>query len=92
MRLNLFIEAPPFVGQRHRTCGAIQQSNPEPLSSRLTARLTPESVMPISSAAFTKLPPSTTAAKMLIPDKFLASNAMGSFLIFNQEASDPKPT
>jgi hypothetical protein len=37
-------------------------------------RLTPESVSPINSAAFTKLPPSTTAARTLTPDNILPSN------------------
>ena len=41
------------------------------------ARLTPESVIPISSAALTKLPPSTTAASTLTPDKILPSNGNG---------------
>jgi hypothetical protein len=55
---------------------------PSRVSRRLIARLTPESVSPISSAALTKLPPSTTAASTLTPDKILPSNAIGLFLIF----------
>jgi hypothetical protein len=42
------------------------------------ARLTPESVIPISSAALTKLPPSTTAESTVTPDKILPSKGMKS--------------
>jgi hypothetical protein len=56
----------------------VRSSNrtPKRVSNRLIARLTPESVRPISSAAFTKLPASTTAASTLTPEAILPSNTI----------------
>jgi hypothetical protein len=67
-RRDGFVEPTPFVGQRNRPGGAIEDADADTLFQALaTARLTAGWVSPIASPARAKLPASTTATTTPIP-------------------------
>jgi hypothetical protein len=78
VRADFFVEASALVDQRYRSRGAIEQPDAQARLQPADRRLTPESVIPISSAALTNLPPSTTAANTLTTDKIRPSKGMTS--------------